>query len=247
MPSTVPTTSEFNDLVLQVNVIKEGIAKLDERLKKLEGGTTTPPTPTPEPEPIPPTPTPQPPATGLDRFGVKKIYPNASTVNEWAVNMDNPSATSNFKNLPTITKQPDGSFQTKESQVRMEAWSPENKKWLNVEITAYQKLVSADTQYVFQLYRGGGHHSSISPERQCWGAAYKTAMLSNGTSGCSTSCRKEVNHPAYCPNRSVTKVSTKPLANRWIGMKQVTYNYLKNGKTFVRIEVWVDDDVTDAQ
>jgi len=29
-------------------------------------------------------------------------------------------------------------------------------------------------------------------------------------------------------------------------MKQVTYNYVKNGKTFVRMEVWVDDDVTDA-
>jgi len=41
MPSSVPTTSEFNDLVLQVNIIKDGIAKLDERLKKLEGGTTT--------------------------------------------------------------------------------------------------------------------------------------------------------------------------------------------------------------
>jgi len=45
MPSTVPTTSEFNDLVLQVNIIKDGIVKLDERLKKLEGGTTTDNTP----------------------------------------------------------------------------------------------------------------------------------------------------------------------------------------------------------
>jgi hypothetical protein len=42
------------------------------------------------------------------------------------------------------------------------------------------------------------------------------------------------------------KVSTKPLMGRWIGMKQVTYQYLKNGKTFVRMEVWVDDDVTDS-
>jgi len=41
MPSSVTTAGEFNDLVLQVNIIKDGIAKLDERLKKLEGGTTT--------------------------------------------------------------------------------------------------------------------------------------------------------------------------------------------------------------
>jgi hypothetical protein len=182
-----------------------------------------------------------------DKFGVKKLYPDATIINEWYVDMANPSGSINFQNLPTITKQPDGSFQTNAAQVRMEAWSPLNKKWLNVEITAYQKLIAGTPQYVFQLYRGGGHHSSSTPERQCWGAAYKTAMLSDGSSGCSTSCRKEVNHPAYCSNRAVTKVSTKPLASRWIGMKQVTYNYLKNGKTFVRIEAWVDNDVTDAQ
>lgn len=187
---------------------------------------------------VPPTPT--------DKFGIKKIYPDAATPNEWYVNMDNPAASLNFKNLPPITKQPDGSFQTKDPQVRMEVWSPENKKWHNVEITAYQKIIGTVPKYAFQLYRGGGHHSQNTVERQCWGAAYKTAMLSDGTSGCSTSCRKEVNHPAYCPNRSVTKVSTKPLGNRWIGMKQVTYNYLKNGKTFVRIEAYVDDDVTDS-
>ena len=39
MPSTVPTSGEFNDLILQVNIIKDGIAKLDERLKKLENVT----------------------------------------------------------------------------------------------------------------------------------------------------------------------------------------------------------------
>jgi len=232
MTVSVPTAEEFKAL-------ENTISLLTGRVDKLE----TQPAPTPQPEPIPPVPTP----TALDKFGVKKIYKDASTPNEWYVDMANPSGSLNFKNLPTITKQADGSFQTKESQVRMEAWSPEGKKWLNVEITAYQKLVAGTQQYVFQLYRGGGHHSSTTPERQCWGAAYKTAMLSNGSAGASTSCRKEVNHPAYCPNRSVTKTSSKPLLNRWIGMKQITYNYLKNGKTFARIEVWVDDDVTDAQ
>jgi hypothetical protein len=224
----------FNDAT------KDIVARLD----KLKGDVKAIP---PAPTPIPPTPTPTPPTptTALDKFGVKKLYPDASTVNEWYVDMTNPSASLYFKNLPSITKQPDGSFQTKESQVRMEAWSPANKKWLNVEITAYQKLMSPDTKYVFQMYRGGGHHSSLSVERQCWGAAYKTAMLSDGSNGASNSCRKEVNHPAYCSNRAVTKASTKPLANRWIGMKQVVYNYLKNGKTFVRIEVHIDDDVTD--
>jgi hypothetical protein len=189
-------------------------------------------------------PPPPPPTSNLDKFGIKKLFKDAG--NEWYVNMDNPAGSLNFRNLPVITKQADGSFQTSESQVRMEAWSPEGKKWMNVEITAYQKFIAGTPQYgyIFQMYRGGGHHSSNTVERQCWGAAYKTAMLSKDI--CSTSCRKEVNHPAYCPNRAVTKVSDKPLNNRWIGMKQITYNYLKDGKTFVRMEVYVDDDVTDV-
>lgn len=36
MPSSVPTTAEFNDLTLKVNILTEGLAKIDERLKKLE-------------------------------------------------------------------------------------------------------------------------------------------------------------------------------------------------------------------
>lgn len=196
---------------------------------------TTSPGTTPPPPP-PPTP------TGLDKFGVRKIYPDASTPNEWYVNMDNPAGSVNFKNLPSISKQSDGSFQTSESQVRMEAWSPEGKKWLNVEITAYQKLVSGTPQYIFQLYRGGGHHSSLSPERSCWGAAYKAGLLSNGD----TNCRKEVNHPAYCPNRGTMKGTTLPLTKMWVGYKEVVYNYVKNGKTFVKIETYIDDKVNDA-
>jgi hypothetical protein len=227
MTVSVPTAEEFQAL-------ENILASLTVRVDKLE--TQTPPPPPP------------PPVTGVDRFGIKKIYPDAPSPKnkEWAVNMDNPSSTANFKNLPTITKQGDGSFQTSASQVRMEAWSPVGNKWQNVEITAYNKWLSGTPQYnyIWQMYRGGGHHSANTTSQKCWGAAYKVAMLSKDT--CSTQCRKEINHPAYCNDRATTKTSTKPLLNRWIGMKQVTYQYLKNGKTFVRMEVWVDDDVTDA-
>jgi len=227
-------STSVDNVVTALANINTRLTNIEGRLTKLE--TTPTPAPTPTPTPI-----------VVDKFGIKKVYPDADVINEWYVSMDNPASTPNFNNLPTITKQNDGSFQTSDLEVRMEAWSPINKKWLNVEITAYQKLIAGIEPYVFQLYRGGGHHSSTTPERQCWGAAYKTAMLSNGTAGASTSCRKEINHPAYCPNRSVTKTSTKPLVSRWIGMKQVTYQYLKNGKTFVRMEVYVDDDVNDSQ
>jgi ubiquinone biosynthesis protein UbiJ len=36
MPSVVATSSEFNALLLEVNVLKEAVAKLVERINKLE-------------------------------------------------------------------------------------------------------------------------------------------------------------------------------------------------------------------
>jgi hypothetical protein len=177
----------------------------------------------------------------IDKFEVKKLYPDAATVNEWYVDMANPAASPNFKNLPTITKQPDGSFQTNASQVRMEAWSPVDKKFLNVEITAYTKLVSGTPQYTLQQYSRGGHHFS-DPAKACEGSAMKGGLLTNGDS----TCRKEVNHPAYCNNRGTVKATTKPLLKRWVGYKTVIYNYLSGGKTFVHMENYIDDDVTDA-
>jgi hypothetical protein len=44
MPSTVPTSTEFNDQVLRINVLEDGLKKLGDRVTKLE--TTPPPTPT---------------------------------------------------------------------------------------------------------------------------------------------------------------------------------------------------------
>jgi hypothetical protein len=43
MPATVSTSTELNDLALQVNVLKDGYTKLDERIKKLETPVVTPP------------------------------------------------------------------------------------------------------------------------------------------------------------------------------------------------------------
>jgi hypothetical protein len=48
MTATVPTSSEFNDQVLRINVNEEAISKLDARLKKLEDAAIPSPTPTTE-------------------------------------------------------------------------------------------------------------------------------------------------------------------------------------------------------
>jgi hypothetical protein len=233
-PASVATSSELNALQLEVNILKDGFTKLDERLKKLEAAPTPPPEPT--------SPSPSPPTSNLDTFGIKKIYPDAAIKNEWYVDMANPATTPNFKNLPTITKiTTDGSFQTNATQVRMEAWSAVGKKFLNVEITAYTKLISGTPTYLLQQYSRGGHHFSDST-KWCEGSAYKGALLTDGNS----TCRKEINHPAYTNNRGTVRATTKPLLNRWVGFKTVIYNYLSAGKTYVRVENYIDDDVQDA-
>lgn len=219
------------------------IQELD-RIAALEGTVTpAPPTEPTEPTPGPEVPEPTP---GIDKFGVKMIYPTDTRNDKsapWFVNMEDPRSTVRFKNLPELTKESDGSFSASggsKGQVRLEAWSEDNKKWLNVEITGYSKLVKGSPTYAVQQYSRGGHHSS---SRQCEGSAMKGRFYRDGR----VAVTKEVNHPAYCGNRGVEQASTKSLSNRWQGQKTVIYNIKgSDGKTYVLVEVWIDDDVTDS-
>lgn len=178
----------------------------------------------------------------LDKFGIKKIYPTAPGGNEWYVNMDNPASDPMFRNLETMKRQSDVSWQVdggSNGQVRLEAWSPVNKKWLNVEITMYAKMVEGSNE-LLQLYSRGGHHTS---KDECLGSAYKARLYGNGVAR----WVKEVNHPAYTSNRGTVDVTDKPLMGRWVGFKAVIYNFVENGKTYVRMESYIDDDVTDLK
>jgi hypothetical protein len=180
--------------------------------------------------------------TTVDKFGVKKIFPTAKGGNEWYVNMENPANDPMFRNLETMKKQPDGSWQLNggsNGQVRLEAWSPVNQKWVNVEITMYAKIVSGSNE-LLQLYSRGGHHTS---KDVCLGSAYKARLYGNGEA----KWVKEVNHPAYTSNKGTVDVTDKPLKGRWVGFKAVIYNFVENGKTYVRMESYIDDDVTDSK
>jgi hypothetical protein len=178
-------------------------------------------------------------SSGVDKFGVEKVYPTASGGNEWYVDMANPKSDSLFRNLPSMTKQPDGSWRVSASQVRLEAWSPPNEKWLNVEITGYAKMNSGSA--LIQLYSRGGHHFS-DPDNACEGSAYKARLYGNGNAA----WVKEVNHPAYTSNKGTNDATEKQLTNKWVGFKAVIYNVVENGKTYVRMESYIDDDVTGA-
>jgi len=178
-------------------------------------------------------------ANALDVFGIKEIYPTKTGGNEWFVNMDNPTSDPMFRNLPPMTKQSDGSWQVSKDQVRMEAWSPSNDKWLNVEITEYAKIITSSDD-ILQMYSRGGHHSSSDP---CLGSAVKARLYGDGTAA----WVKELTHPAYAGNKAQVQATTHPLDGRWIGFKAVIYNVLgSDGKTYVHMESYIDDDVTDS-
>jgi len=174
----------------------------------------------------------------LDRFGVKEIYQTKDN-KEWYVNMADPKNDPNFRNLNNINfaQNSDGSWRVSGGQIRMEAWSPEDQKWQNVEITEYAKIESGSND-LLQLYSRGGHHTSKDP---CMGSAYKARLYGNGEAA----WVKEVTHPAYSGNRGTVQ-ATDSIQGKWIGFKAVIYNVVENGNTYVRLESYVDDSVTDA-
>jgi hypothetical protein len=174
----------------------------------------------------------------LDRFGVEKLYPTADGGNEWYVDMDDPRSDPDLRNLDNVqfSRNADGSWRVSADQIRMEAWSPANEKWRNVEITEYAKIEGGSNE-LLQLYSRGGHHTSRD---ECLGSAYKARLYGNGEAA----WNKEITHPAYAGNRAETRATTEPLEDRWVGFKAVIYNFEENGNTYVRLESYIDDDVT---
>ena len=107
---------------------------------------------------------------GVDKFGIKKIYPTKSVggkTEEWYMNMDNPTNDARTS-PPSMTKNSDGSWKVTSGQVRygvytstgyhpgqistlnqaqMEAkgYMQSPNDWKNVEMTGIVKFVSGDS------------------------------------------------------------------------------------------------------
>ena len=178
-----------------------------------------------------------------DNFGIKEIYHTKVGGMEWYVSMDNPVNDPYFKNLQNLQliKQPDGSWQVQnpiDGQVRMEDWSVQNEKWLNVEITEYAKIVDG-TNPLLQIYGRGGHHTSTD---KCLGSAYKARLYGDGRAA----WVKEVNHQAYTGIRGLAQATTDTLQGRWVGFKAIIYNFIENGRTYVHLESYIDNNVSDS-
>ena len=205
-----------------------------------------------------PPPPPPPPPTGVDRFGIKELYPTKQGGEEWFINMNNPNDGRN--SAPSLQKNPDGSFKATSTQVRWgiftsSGFHPDqiatyNQKnlaakgymqspndWKNVEMTGYLKVnhfTSSTTNGAAHIefhWRGGRHTSSVP----CEGTAYHSNLYETGRA----KFEKELEHTAgYTTNDPQILHATNTLDGKWIGIKAVFYN-LPNGS--VKLEQWLDD------
>jgi hypothetical protein len=205
------------------------------------------------------TPTPPPPAPapgGTDTFGVTMLYPSKAGGESWVMAAD-PTKDPRFSPQNTITRNADGSWKIKSTQVRMSVFTSTGydagristysrdtlasrgymqtaNDWKNVEMTGYVKLNAAsDMGDNFDWYaRGGRHTDSLG----CEGSSYKGALHYDGR----TRWQKETWHVSY--EQAPYKPATSSLKGRWVGFKAVMRNTLVNGAQAVRLELYLNDN-----
>ncbi|HEX5751685.1 MAG TPA: carbohydrate-binding protein [Archangium sp.] len=227
---------------------------------------TPAPAPTPEPAPTPgpapapaPSPAPAPtpaPAADTDVFGVKMIYPTKAGGETWFLK-DDALKDSRFDPQDPITRNADGSWKMKSTQVRMHARTStgyDSKKiptydrdvlagrgymqaandWKNVEMTGFVKVNAASNwSDNFAWYaRGGRHTDSLA----CEGSSYKGGLHYDGR----VRWEKESWHVSY--DSVPYKTGTSSLKGRWVGFKSIMKNVTSNGKPAVKLELWLNDN-----
>ena len=197
-----------------------------------------------------------PPPTGStnDVFGVKMLYPTKSAGEAWAMNMDSATSDSRFDPQDTITKNSDGSWKMKSSQVRMSVFTssgyhPERittynqaalatkgymqnaNDWKNIEITGFVKVISASDDNFAWYGRGGKHTDS---DGGCEGTSYKGRLFYNGE----VNFAKEQQHADGYSFTSESQATTS-LFGRWVGFKTVMYN---NAQGNVVLQNWINEN-----
>ncbi|HLM44638.1 MAG TPA: carbohydrate-binding protein [Myxococcaceae bacterium] len=216
----------------------------------------TPSTPAPTPPP-PSTPTPTPtPASDKDAFGITMLYPTKPGGETWALKADALSDR-RFDPQESITRNADGSWKMKSSQVRMHAFTSTGydssripsydrdvlasrgymqaaNDWKNVEMTGFIKVnaVSNASDNFAWYARGGRHNDSMA----CEGSSYKGSLLYDGR----VRWQKETWHVSY--EQTDYKPGTHSLKGRWVGFKSIMRNTTSNGKPAVKLELWLNEN-----
>jgi hypothetical protein len=194
---------------------------------------------------------------GTDEFGIKKIYSTKSEGEQWYMDMNNPTADKRFNPQNTISKNSDGSWKMKSSKVRMGVYTSSGyssdkiptldhskiaskgymlaaNDWKNVEMTMYAKVNSAGSDDNFAPYTRGGRHTGGGAPEGCEGSAYKGDLFFSGR----VRFAKEQWHVSYV--FTDYKSGTSSIKGKWVGFKFMMYNFVDNGKTVVKMELWLD-------
>jgi len=206
-------------------------------------------------------------ANNLDPFGIREIYPTKASGEQWFMNMNDPNRDLRTDPKTTLTKNPDGSWKITSSAVRFQVFTssgyhPElittlNQQqmaakgymqspndWRDVEITGYVKLnkqggdvrgasgTSLGGHYTW--YARGGKHIGQGSPLGCEATSYHADWAYSGK----TRLAKEQWHVSYV--FTPYKPSTASIVGKWVGFKTIMYNIQQNGKTAVKMEIWVD-------
>ena len=195
---------------------------------------------------------------GTDIFGIKKLYETKNNGEEWYLNMNNPTSDSRFNPQNTITRNPDGSWKMKATQVRMAVYTSTGydgddiptldhseiaangymlrpNDWRNFEMTQYVKVNTSPSDDNFSPNgRGGRHTGDGTPPVGCEGSSMKGDVFFSGK----VRFAKEQWHVSYV--FTSLKTPTTSIEDKWIGIKFIVYNFVQNNNVVVKTELWLD-------
>jgi hypothetical protein len=196
--------------------------------------------------------------TDTDIFGIKKLYQTKNNGEEWYINMNNPTSDSRFNPQNTITKNPDGSWKMKATQVRMNVYTSTGydgddiptldhseiatngymlrpNDWKNFEMTQYVKVNTSPSDDGFSPYGRGGRHTGGGAPEGCEGSSMKGDVFFSGK----VRFAKEQWHVSYVFT-SLKTLPTGSIEDKWTGIKFIVYNFVQNNKVVVKTELWLD-------
>ena len=195
---------------------------------------------------------------GTDIFGITKLYETKNNGEEWYLNMNNPTSDSRFNPQNTITRNPDGSWKMKATQVRMAVYTSTGydgddiptldhseiaangymlrpNDWRNFEMTQYVKVNTSPSDDNFSPNgRGGRHTGDGTPPVGCEGSSMKGDVFFSGK----VRFAKEQWHVSYV--FTSLKTPTTSIEDKWIGIKFIVYNFVQNNNVVVKTELWLD-------
>ncbi|CAN5464785.1 hypothetical protein BH18THE1_BH18THE1_17630 [soil metagenome] len=192
-----------------------------------------------------------------DQFGIIKLYPTKNNGEEWYMNMNNPLGDSRFNPQNIITKNPDGSWKMKSTQVRMSVYTSTGynsaniptldhsvmaskgymlavNDWRNFEMTQYIKVNTSPSDDNFSPYGRGGRHTGSGPPEGCEGSSIKGDVFFSGK----VRFAKEQWHVSYV--FTSLKTATTSIEDKWVGIKFIVYNFVENNKIVVKTELLLD-------